>query len=101
MKIYVAGPMRGIPENNYPAFDSAAAMLRALGHEVVSPAETARSLPDDVAMEVYALRDLQDVISSDAVYFLPEWEASLGARTEHALAVWLKRRRFYSFETIA
>jgi hypothetical protein len=31
--------MRGYPEFNFPAFHAAAAQLRALGHEVFSPAE--------------------------------------------------------------
>jgi len=38
MKIYIAGPMSGLPEFNYPAFHAADAELRALGHETLNPA---------------------------------------------------------------
>lgn len=42
MRIYIAGPMRGYPNFNFPAFDEAAARGRALGHEIISPAEIDR-----------------------------------------------------------
>ncbi len=29
MRIYIAGPMRGVPKFNFPAFDLAAARIRA------------------------------------------------------------------------
>lgn len=38
-RIYIAGPMSGLPEFNYPAFNRAAAVLRAQGHHVENPAE--------------------------------------------------------------
>ena len=39
MRLYLAGPMTGLPLWNFPAFATAAAALRADGHTVFSPAE--------------------------------------------------------------
>ncbi len=39
MKIYIAGPMSGIAQFNYPAFEQAAATVRGLGYDAHSPAE--------------------------------------------------------------
>jgi hypothetical protein len=39
VKIYIAGPMRGIPEFNFPAFRDMAFWLRNQGHIVFNPAE--------------------------------------------------------------
>ena len=38
MKLYLAGPMRGVPEFNFPAFFRAAAQLEREGHIVFNPA---------------------------------------------------------------
>ena len=57
MKLYLAGPMTGLPERNYPAFARAAVLLRALGHEVVSPAELTPNQAGDVPWETCLRRE--------------------------------------------
>lgn len=105
MKVYVAGPMRGIPEFNFPAFNRAAAHLRALGHEVFNPAERDNerhgtdiskgnaSGDEEVAAKQHgfslrvALAEDADWIcrEADAIALLPGWESSKGAQAELAL----------------
>lgn len=107
MKIYVAGPMRGIPEFNFPAFHAAAALLRSQGHEVFSPAEADNerhgkdiskgniSGDETVAAKEHGFNlrealghDLAYICThADAVALLPGWENSKGANAERAAAV--------------
>lgn len=105
MKVYLAGPMRGIPKFNHPAFHAAAEKLREDGHEVFSPAEAdvrkyGKSIADNpTGSETFAsanhgfnLRealgdDLGWICSTaDAIALLPGWERSKGANAEKATA---------------
>lgn len=95
MKVYIAGPMRGIPLGNFPAFDAAAAYLRARGYTVFNPADNDRALGfdgnngEDVAPEAFQQMmrwDLARVMESDAVVFLPGWQNSRGAKAERVVA---------------
>ena len=51
MIIYIAGPMTGRPDLNFPAFHAAATTLRDAGFDVVNPAEIN---PDQDALGVPA-----------------------------------------------
>ena len=89
MKIYIAGPMTGLPEWNHPAFNAAAAELRTAGHEVVNPAEmgekhgTADEINADPQKLVdLILEELDAIATCDAIYLLPGWEKSPGTRRE-------------------
>lgn len=107
MKIYLAGPMRGIKEFNFPAFHAAAAKLREVGHFVFSPAEkdnerhgTDISKGNETGDEVYASKQhgfsLREALAADlawicaeadAVVLLPGWKNSKGATAERATAI--------------
>jgi|ERR1051325_3891020 hypothetical protein len=102
MKIYLAGPMRGIPEFNFPAFHAATSRLRKSGHFVFNPAErdiahhgkdiSKGNATGDEALAVSehgfdlrkALKDDLEFIClhADAIALLPGWENSKGARAE-------------------
>lgn len=104
MKIYLAGPMRNIPEFNFPAFHKAAKKLRDEGHTVFSPAENdlekteidvkgkSGSLTEIEGKGGWSLRDAlhDDLVfitkEAEAVALLPGWEASKGVAAELATA---------------
>lgn len=85
MTTYIAGPMTGIPEFNFPEFHRVAAELRAKGIGVRNPAEHGEST--DKPWDHYMRLGLRDLLECDEILLLPGWENSRGARLEHAVAV--------------
>lgn len=106
--IYLAGPMQGIAEFNFPRFNAVAKALRDGGHRVFNPAErdierhggidiskgnTTGSLEASKKDHGFslrqALREDTDFICAEAncIALLPGWEKSNGAQAEHRLAV--------------
>lgn len=83
-RLYVAGPMTGLPEHNYPAFHEATARLRAAGYEVESPAEPGQV--EGWKWEDYMRRGLSQMLTCDGVALLPGWHASRGAVKEAEIA---------------
>ena len=90
MRVYLAGPMRGIKDYNFPAFDFAAEQLRAAGHTVFSPADNDRETANQGAtfdIRRALLDDTRWICNhAEAVAVLPGWENSKGALMEMALA---------------
>lgn len=105
MIIYLAGPMRGYADFNFPAFDFAATKLRTQGHEVFSPAERDREREgtefgkgnatgsvEEATKQGFSLRNaLGDdtafiCAKAEAIALLPGWEKSSGANAEWTLA---------------
>lgn len=100
MKLYIAGPMRGKPLFNFPAFGAAAAALRASGHDVISPHEMDLALGQNATSTElpfieYMQRDLPALMSCDAIALLPGWTGSRGARLEACVAHACGLKSFY------
>lgn len=82
VKVYVAGPMTGLPEFNRPAFFAAEAHLKSLGAQVMNPA----ILPDGWCHEAYMRIAIPMLMECEAVAFLPGWQQSKVARQEFTRA---------------
>lgn len=92
MKVYIAGPMTGYVDHNFPAFRAAAEHLRSKGYDVVSPAE----MDDDLGMtheelaekphQWFMRRDIEVLLGCDLILFLPGWKHSKGAQGEKYVA---------------
>lgn len=99
--VYVAGPMRGLPEFNFPAFNAADDRLTDLGYDVFNPAARDRATGFDPSgmtghenLTAHGF-DLRAALGADTYYIahhadgillLDGWENSSGARAELALA---------------
>lgn len=82
--LYIAGPMSGLPGNNYGAFHAAAALLRAAGYAVENPAEN--PAPRCGTWLAYMRMSLVQISRVDGLVMLPGWEQSRGARAEFSIA---------------
>ena len=94
MRLYLAGPMRGLPNQNAEAFHAAAKELREQGYEVLSPVENDvvelgsevasrnHKLDVDEGTGEYMKRDLPLVFNADGVAVLPGWSQSDGSLCE-------------------
>lgn len=83
-RIYVAGPMTGLPEFNFPAFNKAAEDLRKLGWHVENPAEHGHVKGAD--WEDYLRYDIGRLSTCKSIFLLPGWPNSRGARLEVSIA---------------
>lgn len=89
--VYIAGPMSGLPEFNYPAFFAKAAELRAQGFEVRNPAEN-DGTSTDKPWTFYMKLGLQLLLECDEIHLLPGWSNSRGASLERLVAANLEMK---------
>lgn len=88
LKVFISGPMTGLPNYNREAFMEAEKRLVAAGYSVWNPAwmqcDETWEKRDLISIDIVALGFCQ------AIYQLPGWENSEGAKVEDEFA---KRNR--------
>ena len=83
-RIYISGPMSGLPDFNYPAFGAAAQWLENQGWEPVSPADIGQREGWEWCDYMKAAVAMQT--TCEAIHMLRGWHRSRGATVEHKLA---------------
>ncbi len=113
---YLAGPMTGIPQFNFPAFEEATQKLRGLGLNIISPHETDTDAVkkiawasadgqldehDKIGGETWGdmlARDVKMIADEiDGLFVLARWYKSKGARLEVFVAL-CARKPVYAYK---
>lgn len=95
--VYICGPMTGIEDFNYPAFDKAAKEWEDDGWLVLNPTRHFNG-NQDAGHTLYMRASFHDLLMASAIALLPGWEGSLGAFAEVVVATRLGLS-FYDAET--
>ena len=94
---YIAGPMSGVPQYNFPRFLAAGMILTQDGWDVKNPAindleegfdPRTMDVPPPGLIEKARRWDIEKVLEVDAVFALHGWLCSKGAMAEVAIAQW-------------
>ena len=89
MKIYIAGPITGTKDYNERFYAAATAILRK-GHEPINPTDLCMLIPvyGPNAISYGHIMNICKALlgACDAIYLMPGWQRSNGARVEHAEA---------------
>lgn len=83
-RTYLAGPMTGLPNYNFEAFNAAAALLRGQGKCVINPAE--HGVVDGAVWQDYLRYDMAKLATCESITLLPGWSNSKGASLELMIA---------------
>ena len=88
--VYISGPMTGLPDFNYPAFNAKATELFHAGYTVRNPALIVGG--QDWEWRDWMREALKMQMEAEVVHMLPGWRKSRGARIERRLALILGQR---------
>lgn len=86
MRIYISGKISGLPLDDVKVrFADAKAFLDEIGFDAVNPLE--KGLPDDAPWEQHMVKDIELLLSCDAIYMMDNWMDSTGAGIEYDIAM--------------
>lgn len=88
MKAYLAGPMAGYPEQNWPLFKRVTSYLRERKYDICCPTECAVDIT--LGWLVCLKADLKGMLDCETIYLLPGWNKSRGATFELLIATILE-----------
>jgi hypothetical protein len=83
-KVYISGPISGIPNGNVGAFIDAYNALKVAGYDPVNPYNN--GLPGHATWHEHMRADIRMLLDCDGVALLPGWYNSKGAQIERQLA---------------
>lgn len=107
MRVYISGPIAGMPNRNEEAFRQAATYIESLGHKTLVPHDIPAYMHMGACPPGYAEGDghssacwirndlIQMLMYCQAIYFLAGWEMSRGARAEHLVGTLSGLQLFY------
>jgi hypothetical protein len=85
---YISGPMTGLPDFNYPAFEAAEEALQLRGLNVKSPHRIPHPEDDLLKTWEYFMREaLKIQLECTHQLMLPGWDKSKGGRREFDIAL--------------
>jgi hypothetical protein len=85
-KVYIAGPVSGMPNSNKEAFAKATKTFRDAGHIVVNPLELCHDLKEEEWQKCMK-RCIVALMDCELIILLEGWNKSTGATIEYQLAV--------------
>lgn len=104
-KYYLAGPMSGYPDFNFPLFHKVLALLRGVGMVIIPPVDIEGSMegvkPDERTWAEFLAADVALIAGEtnriDGIVFLPQWSKSRGARLEAFVGLLEGEKRAFEF----
>ena len=94
MKIYISGPISGLPAGNYESFLEAEDAITEKGHEAINPHKVCQHMTG--SWLDYMRADIKALMDADAILLIDGWSDSRGAVVELQIAAMLGLRVFFN-----